>query len=293
MNWHPLPGHKGNTGIIYQGATAGNGPRLLLLHGFTGHGQSLEPVSRILFNQFSLLAIDLPGHGRTHDIPDPNTKFDEVIADLNDAVRRWHAHPLHVVGYSMGGRVALGFACRFPDAVASLTLLGASPGIADPDQRQARSALDRDLARYMVQTPDGVFERYWESLPLFGGGTPSGTSEGGSQVASRSTRRGWARSLGLLGTGSQPSYWHHLRHLHRPVQLIVGARDNKFRHIAEAMSKHLPNSCIRTVPHAGHRVHLDNPRATAHLVTAWALHHDAARCPQDARLFATRRHHAT
>ena len=274
MNWNPLPGHKGDSGIVYHGVAAGNGPPLLLLHGFTGHGQSLEPVSRILFKQFSLLAIDLPGHGRTRAIPDPNAKFGEVLADLHDATRRWHAHPLHMVGYSMGGRVALGFACRFPDAVTSLTLLGASPGIADPAQRHARSALDRDLARYMAETPGGVFERYWESLSLFGGGTPSGTSEC-NQVASRNTRRGWARSLGLLGTGSQPSYWHHLPHLDRPVQLIAGARDNKFRHIAEAMSKHLPNSRIRTVPHAGHRVHLDNPRATANLVAAWALHHDA------------------
>ena len=275
MNWRPLPGHKGSTGIVYQGVTAGNGPPLLLLHGFTGHGQSLEPVSRILSKQFSLLAIDLPGHGRTCDVPNPNAKFEEVLVDLHDAAHRWHAHPLHMVGYSMGGRVALGFACRFPDAVASLTLLGASPGIADPAQRQVRFALDRDLARYMVETPDGVFERYWESLPLFGGSTPTGSSAG-SRMASQSTRRGWARSLGLLGTGSQPSYWHHLPHLDRPVQLIAGARDVKFRRIAEAMSKRLPNCRIRTVPHAGHRVHLDNPRATANLVAAWALHHNAA-----------------
>ena len=292
MNWHPLPGHKGDTGIVYQGGATGNGPPLWLLHGFTGHGQSLEPVSRILSQQFSLLAIDLPGHGRTRDIPDPNAKFEEVLADLHDAVRRWRAHPLHMVGYSMGGRVALGFAFRFPDAVASLTLLGASPGIADPAQRQERSVLDRDLARYMVQTPDGVFERYWESQPLFGGSTPAGSS-GGSRAASRNTRRGWARSLGLLGTGSQPSYWHHLPHLHRPVQLIAGASDHKFRRIAEAMSQRLPNSRLRTVPNAGHRVHLDNPRATANLVAAWALHHDAARCPKSARPFAMRKRHAT
>ena len=277
MIWHPLPACMAASGIAYHGATAGNGPSMLLLHGFTGALQSLDPIAFVLASRFSLLGIDLPGHGRTRDIPDSNLKFDQVVADLHEVLHRWHPHPLHVVGYSMGGRVGLGLACRFPNAVKSLSLLGASPGIANAAARRARSALDRDLAKFLAETPDGVFDRYWESMPLFGGGRAPAAP--GHHVSSRNNRQGWSASLPLLGTGVQPSFWNDLSQLYRPVQLLTGERDIKFRNIADAMSMRLPKCRTRTVPQAGHRVHLENPRATASLIADWAIGHDNARKP--------------
>lgn len=272
MIWHPLPTCTAASGIRYHGATAGNGPSMLLLHGFTGTVQSLDPISCVLSSQFSLLGIDLPGHGRTRAIPDPNLKFGQVIADLNEVMHRWHPHPMHVAGYSMGGRVGLGLACRFPDAVKSLSLLSASPGISNITSRQTRAALERDLAKFLVETPDGVFDRYWESLPLFGGIRAPGTL--GRRVSSKNIRQGWSASLPLIGTGCQPSFWNDLSLLDRPVQMITGERDIKFRDIADAMQMRLPKCRTHTVPHAGHRVHLENPRATASLIADWAMSHD-------------------
>lgn len=272
MIWHPLPTCVAASGIPYHGATAGNGPSMLLLHGFAGTVQSLDPISFVLSSQFSLLGIDLPGHGRTRAIPDPNPKFDQVLADLHEVMRRRHPDPMHVVGYSMGGRIGLGLACRFPDAVKSLSLLSASPGISDVTGRRTRSVLDRDLAKFLAETPDGVFDRYWESMPLFGGGRTPGAL--GRRVSTKNIRQGWAKSLSLLGTGIQPSFWNDLSHLDRPVQLITGERDLKFRNIADAMNMRLPKCRTHTVPHAGHRVHLENPRATASLIADWALGHD-------------------
>lgn len=270
--WHPLPTCVAASGIPYHGATAGNGPPMLLLHGFTGTVQSLDPISCVLSSQFSLLGIDLPGHGRTRTIPEPKLKFDHVIADLHEVMRQWHLYPIHVVGYSMGGRVGLGLACRFPDAVKSLSLLGASPGISDVAGRQTRLVLDRDLAKFLAETPDGVFERYWESMPLFDGSRAPNTPS--LRVSSKNIRQGWSASLALLGTGAQPSFWNDLSRLDRPVQLITGERDIKFQNIADAMSMRLPKCRTHTVPHAGHRVHLENPRATASLIADWAMGHE-------------------
>ena len=277
MIWHPLPSCVAASGIPYHGATAGNGPPMLLLHGFTGTAQSLDPISCVLSSRFSLLGIDLPGHGRTRAIPDPNLKFDQVIADLYEVVRRWHPRPVHVAGYSMGGRVGLGLACRFPGAVKSLSLLSSSPGISASTGRQTRLALDRDLANFLAETPDGVFDRYWESMPLFGGGRAPGAL--GHRVSSQNVRQGWSASLHLLGTGVQPSLWNDLPHLDLPVQLITGERDIKFRNIADAMNLRLPQCRTHTVPHAGHRVHLENPRATATLIADWAMGHDDTHGP--------------
>ncbi len=277
MIWHPLPTCVAASGIPYHGATAGKGPSMLLLHGFAGTVQSLDPISCVLLSQFSLLGIDLPGHGRTRTIPDPNLEFDQVIADLHEVMHRWHPYPMHVTGYSMGGRIGLGLACRFPNAVKSLSLLSASPGISDVAGRQTRSALDRDLAKFLAETPDGVFDRYWASMPLFDSGRVPGALD--RRVSSKNIRQGWSASLPLLGTGVQPSFWNDLPHLDRPVQLITGERDIKFRNIADAMKLRLPKCRTHTVPHAGHRVHLDNPRTTASLIADWAMSHEDAQGP--------------
>ena len=74
---------------------------------------------------------------------------------------------MHVVGYSMGGRVALSLAVAHPDRVASLLLVGASPGLAEAEERAARIKADEALARQIEQDGLERFVDYWMALPLF------------------------------------------------------------------------------------------------------------------------------
>ena len=106
-----------------------------LSDGFTGDAGTMEAITGRLVGDVD--AVDLAGHGPGPHPDDPDAYSIDAMAE---AVLDRHDEPVHLVGYSMGGRVALTAACRFPGRVRSLSLIGASAGIADPDGRADRAA---------------------------------------------------------------------------------------------------------------------------------------------------------
>lgn len=97
---------------------------VVLIHGSPGSKQDLAPLGRALSTQFRVLVPDLPGFGdSTASIPDYS--FDAHARYLAAVFNRLGIARVHLVGFSMGGGVVLRFAERFPDRVASLTLVSA------------------------------------------------------------------------------------------------------------------------------------------------------------------------
>ncbi|HSR41195.1 MAG TPA: alpha/beta fold hydrolase, partial [Longimicrobiales bacterium] len=167
------------------------------------------------------------------------------------------------IGYSMGGRLALAGGVLRPDRVAALVLESASPGLAGPDERAERRALDEERARTLEEGGLEAWVDAWMSLPLF-----ASQRELPEEVRARERRRrlrssveGLAWSLRELGTGSQPSFWDDLPGLDVPVLLLTGARDEKFCDLADAMASKLPRARRATIPGVGHAVHLEAPDA--------------------------------
>ncbi|HRA21715.1 MAG TPA: alpha/beta fold hydrolase, partial [Anaerolineae bacterium] len=130
-------------------------PPLLLLHGFTGDRRSwlgfaaawrrLQAGDRADGRHHGyrrrVIALDLPGHGRSPQPADPAARtMPGVVAEVQATIDALGITRAHVLGYSMGGRVALSLALAVPERVASLSLIGASPGIADAAERDARAA---------------------------------------------------------------------------------------------------------------------------------------------------------
>ena len=79
----------------------------------------------------------------------------------------------------------------------------------------------------------------------------------------RNDPRGLANSLRGMGSGAQPSLWHDLPTLTLPTLLLVGALDDKFRRINEAMAAKIPSATLDIIPSAGHNTHLENSAAFA------------------------------
>ncbi len=237
-------------------------PPVLLLHGFTHTGSSWDPVVAALGERYRALTPDLRGHGRASDaVP---VTLEAVLADLEPLVR---PEPVTLVGYSMGGRVALHAALAWGDRVRRLVLIGASPGIADPAERAARRVQDERLAEEIEALSIEEFARRWAETPILAG-LPEEARARAQADRLRNRTAGLARALRGLGTGTLPSLWGRLPELRMPVTLVVGERDEKFRRIAAQMRESIPAAGLSVVERVGHAVHLEAPTEVAELVVA-------------------------
>jgi 2-succinyl-6-hydroxy-2,4-cyclohexadiene-1-carboxylate synthase len=170
-----------------------------------------------------------------------------------------------LVGYSMGGRIALHAAFALADHLDRLVLIGASPGIADAEERAARRAADDALADRIEAIGVEAFAREWAQLPLWQG-QPDRVAAAAHADRLRNTPEGLAAALRGLGTGVMDPLWDALPSLTVPVTLAVGERDEKFRAIAERMAAALPRAELRVIPDAGHAAHLEHPTTIATLL---------------------------
>jgi 2-succinyl-6-hydroxy-2,4-cyclohexadiene-1-carboxylate synthase len=234
-------------------------PTVVFLHGFTHTGRSWQPVIAALAERYTSVADDIRGHG------DASGRVPVSLEAVIDDVLAAAPGRFTLVGYSMGGRIALHVALAAGDRVERLVLIGASPGIADDAARAARRRADEELADEVEHSSIEAFARRWAQTPVLAG-LPPAVLEAAHADRLRSTPAGLARALRGLGTGALPSLWDRLGELSMPVVLAVGERDEKFRAIAAEMSRGISGAQVVVVPGAGHAVHLEAPDAIAALL---------------------------
>ncbi len=235
-------------------------PTVVLLHGFTHTGRSWDPVVAALGERYTAIAPDIRGHGdRASAVP---VTLDAVIADIGQLAPDRFA----LAGYSMGGRIALHAALALPERVARLVLIGASPGLADPDERARRRDDDEALADEIDRSTIEGFARSWAQTPVLAG-LPPEVAAAVHADRLRSTPTGLARALRGLGAGALAPLWGRLSELAMPVTLIVGERDQKFQAIAAQMAAAIPAAQTHVVGGAGHAVHLEAPGLVASALT--------------------------
>ncbi len=245
---------------------------LVLLHGFTGSAETWTPFLPALTRQSRVIAVDLLGHGRS-DAPDDPQRYrmeccvEGLLALLDDL----GVAQIDVLGYSMGGRVALHLATAAPERVRALVLESASPGIEDPHERQARAAADAALAERLEREGLEAFVTYWEQQPLFATQARLPEAARAYLRAQRLRQRplGLANSLRGMGAGRQEPLWDRLGELRMPALIITGALDEKYCAIGRRMAACMPCARLEIVPDAGHAVHLEQPEAFTRLVVAF------------------------
>lgn len=234
---------------------------VVFLHGFTHTGASWDPVVAALGESYRALAPDIRGHGGATDrMP---VSLGAVLQDLAGLA----PERFTLVGYSMGGRIALHAALAFGARIERLVLIGASPGLADPDERKARRAADEHLAGEIERSSIEAFAERWAWTPVLAGQPPEVLAAVHADRL-RNQPAGLARALRGLGTGALSSLWDRLGAVGMPVALVVGERDQKFSAIAAQMASALPDAEVIVVPGAGHAVHLEAPEAVATVIAA-------------------------
>lgn len=242
----------------------GEGDPVVVLHGFTGSTESMEGVAAPLARRRRVVRLDLVGHGRSDAPTDPACyAMAACCAQVRAAIAQLGLERPHLLGYSMGGRVALACAVDAPGRFASLIAVGATAGLADPALRDARVAADEALAERIER--DGL-ERFvddWMALPLFASQARLGPDALARARAQRlrNRRHGLANSLRGMGAGAQPPLHDRLDEVRLPVLLVAGEEDAKFRGIAAELAAALPDARVAEIPEAGHAAHLEAPEA--------------------------------
>ena len=234
---------------------------LVFLHGFSNTGASWDQVVAGLPETYRAHAPDLRGHGSASGAR-PVT-LETVLAELDALTPERYT----LVGYSQGGRIGLHAALTLPDRIERLVLIGASPGIADPDERARRQAADETLAAWAETVAIDEFVSRWAQTAVLADQPPEVRAAVNADRLGNTTD-GLAAALRGLGTGTLPSLWERLGEIAMPVELIVGERDDKFRVTAERMVDAVPDARLHVVPGAGHAVHLEDPWAVAALIVA-------------------------
>jgi 2-succinyl-6-hydroxy-2,4-cyclohexadiene-1-carboxylate synthase len=242
-------------------------PTILALHGFTGSGLDFLPLREALGpDPANWLLPDFKGHGESDSPDNPDAYSLNTALDSIERVRNLAPDPDNVLllGYSMGGRIALHYLRRHTQLHAFL--IGSSPGLVTNEERTGRIEMDDRWRQFLLAGTHSVetFCENWESQPLI---QPQNTLPDPLRRDIKARRRdnnptGLAHSLYGLGTAALPELWSQLETL-PPVHLVHGQRDVKFGEIARLMSEQNPAFEIHAIADSGHSPHLENPTVTA------------------------------
>jgi 2-succinyl-6-hydroxy-2,4-cyclohexadiene-1-carboxylate synthase len=228
-------------------------PEVVFLPGFMQHADTWSPIAAAVGERYPVRLLDF----ETWTLDE---RLDEIRSAGSGAV---------VVGYSMGGRLALRAA--FGSTVAGLVVVGTSAGISDAGERRRRTEEDRELARWIeTHSIDDVVAR-WEANPVFASQSPDLVE---SQRAGRLAHSpaDLARLLRTAGQGVMEPIWDRLGSLEMPVLALAGENDVTYRAAAERIASLVPRGSSGVIAGAGHAAHLEAPDAVADAILAFLDH---------------------
>ncbi|PLS01978.1 2-succinyl-6-hydroxy-2,4-cyclohexadiene-1-carboxylate synthase [Neobacillus cucumis] len=257
-------------GIRYHVKICGDGIPLVLLHGFTGDASTWSSFFEEWSRHSRLIVPDIIGHGKS-DSPEELKHYQiESMADsLNIILDQIGVNQIDLLGYSMGGRLALTFALLYPNRVRRLILESTSPGLQTESERELRCMNDAKLAKFIIDKGMTSFVDYWENIPLFFSmkKLPASVQKKIREQRLSNSPQGLSNSLLGMGTGSQPSCWDRLDQLNSDVLILTGQEDLKFCQIAEKMVLRLKKVKWMVVKNCGHAIHVEEPEKFGTIVS--------------------------
>lgn len=226
-------------------------PEVVFLPGFMQHADTWSPIAAAVAERYPVRLVDFA-----------TWTFEERVGEIR-------GEGCVVVGYSMGGRLALHAALQ--GAFAGLVVVGAAAGISDADERRRRREADSELADWIeAHSIDEVVAR-WERNPVF-------ASQPASLVQAQRAGRlahspaDLARLLRSAGQGALPPIWDHLAEIQAPVLALAGENDITYRAASERIASLVPRGSASVIPGAGHAAHLEQPDAVAEVILTFVDH---------------------
>ena len=222
---------------------------MLFIPGFMQRGDAWRPVAELLPERYPSVMLE-------HEQNSFEGRLREIAAAGEGRL---------LVGYSLGGRLALRGALRDPESYLGVVTIGATAGIDEPSLRSARAEADERLAAWMEAAPIEDIVGVWERQPLFADQSEALVEE---QRPGRLAQdpAALAMILRTAGQGVLEPVWHELLLLDLPLLAIAGARDEGYVRAAKRIADMAPRGRAEIVEEAGHAVQLQRPEAVAELL---------------------------
>lgn len=224
----------------------GDGPPLLLTHGYSLTSGMWNGQIEALSKHHKLVLWDMRGHGQS-DYPDDPAAYSEAltVADMAALLDAIGADKAIVGGLSLGGYMTLAFNRTHPERVRALLIIDTGPGFKKDDAREVWNKRAHD-------TGDRFDREGLEALKS-DSGEPSGVTHRDAKGLARAARgmmpQRDARVIESLPTIKVPSL------------VVVGADDTPFLAASDYMAAKIPGAQKVVVPAAGHLVNIDQPQA--------------------------------
>ena len=212
---------------------------LTFLHGFLGVEDDWVEVARRIARPMRFLT--LPGH------QGKSLNFDDFEREIGSNVT--------LIGYSMGGRIAMHYALKYPEKVRKLILLSTNPG----ESGIERFIQDERWASLLERKGLEPFLKAWYAQPLFKNFAIDRTSHGHDPQS-------LAKVLRKMSPARLPNLWGRLDQFSCPLLFLFGKNDTKYQSIGRKLEGKFE---VKWVPNSGHPIHIQNPKTCAkHILEA-------------------------
>jgi len=224
----------------------GDGPALILTHGYSSTSAMWEGQIEALSKQYKLVLWDMRGHGKSDYPADPNAYSEALtIGDIAALLDQIGTRRAIVGGLSLGGYMSLAFYRTHPERVAALLIIDTGPGFKKDEARTAWNKRAHETAER--------FER--DGLSVL-----KSLSRERSSVTHRDARGLALAARGML-TQRDASVMEVLPEIAVPSLIVVGADDTPFLAASDYMAAKIPGAKKVVIPSAGHAVNIDQPQA--------------------------------
>jgi pimeloyl-ACP methyl ester carboxylesterase len=227
----------------------GNGPNVVLVHGFLGSGKIFEPLTAHLAQTFSVTTIDLPGFGGSYDVTAPST-VEQLSTMVADTIQSAHIEKCAILGHSLGAMIALELSLQKPGLLEKMVLYGGCPDGYLPGRFETTQ---ESINKIRVKGVDSVaadiaaqwFRRGKED-PMYPLAKAAGSKS--NEAAAIIHLKSW-------------DHWKARGRLHKvitPTLIICGDSDRSTHpDLSIEMWKKISKSQLFIAPNAGHIVHLE------------------------------------
>ena len=247
-------------------------PLILFLHGFMGDSHEFNEVISLLADQFCCLAVDLPGHGKTRVMGGEECyTMPKTAHALMNWLDQLGIQQCFLVGYSMGGRLALYLTLHFPQRFSKVVLESASPGLKSHRDQLERIQGDLELAHKLETSDFLAFLSSWYNQQLFASLKKHKDFDSLIKNRLQNNPLELAKSLRNMSTGGQPSLWDKLKHNKTSLLLLVGEYDAKFRVINSEMARLCESARLEIASSCGHNIHFENPQKFVELAQGFLI----------------------